>query len=139
MAEAIYTGSAARYMIGGVMFERDVPKEVNADMAKYLATLGEFKLDGKGGVATKSGDAPAEYAVIPSVGFKTRDEVKAFADKWLPDLVLPMTRSVTELQRRVEAAMRGLTCDDEGYPVEAGMAAATVAQVAKAKGKAVAV
>ena len=124
MPEVEYLGTAARYSIGPHVFEKDKPETlkqtVDDTIAKHLSENPHFSIDGKGGVRTAtSADDPADSPIVPADGFKNRDEVIAFAAKWLPDLELDAKRSTAELQRRVEAAMLGLKVDAEGEVLKA--------------------
>lgn len=125
MPEAIYQGTAARYSIGPHLFEKDKPEtlkqNVDESIAKFLRENPAFSIDGKGGVRTTVGEngEPVDSPVVPAEGFKSREDVIAFAAKWLPDMTLDVTRSTAELQRRVEAALLGLKVDDQGEVLKA--------------------
>ena len=122
MPQAEYIGTAARYSIGPHTFVKENPQTlvqtVDDNIAKFLRENPSFKIDGKGGVrVTATEDEPEDRPIVPSVGFKSRDEAKAFAAKWLPNFELDMSRSTAELQRRIEAELQGLKVDDQGDPV----------------------
>ncbi len=134
MPQAEYIGTAARYCIGKHVFNKDDPaslvQPVDETIATFLKENPSFRIDGEAGVKTKADeDAPEDKPIIPADGFKSRDEAKAFAAKWLPGFELDMTRSTAELQRRVEAELHGKKVDNEGEVVAPN--AAVIPQVEK--------
>lgn len=134
MPVAEYRGTAATYRIGPHVFAKDDPKSliqnVDDNIAKFLTENPAFSIDGKGGVRTvASEDDPVDRPIVPADGFKNRDEVLAFAGKWLPKLQLDPLRSTAELQRRVEAELLGLQVDEQGEVLKASAGA----QLAKAE------
>lgn len=135
MPVAEYRGTAARYSIGPHVFAKDDPnslkQNVDDNIAKFLQENPSFVIDGKGGVRTvATEDDPVDRAVVPADGFKNRDEVIAFAGKWLPQLQLDPLRSTAELQRRVEAELLGLKVDEQGEVLKTS-ANAQIAKVEK--------
>ena len=136
MPQAEYLGTAAKYSIGPHVFEKARPESltqtVDENIAKFLRENPLFSVDGKGGVKTTvDEDDPVDAAIIPADGFKSRDEALAFAAKWMPKLELERNRSTAELQRRIEAELKGVQVDAQGEvaPLQAETGPAKVAKV----------